>query len=206
MSAEETYSACSACDAAPPAEGRERPGGAAAAADARLRSIVDRHYSFLWRTLRYLGVPDGATDDAAQQVLCILARRLSDVRPDAEMAFLFSTALRVASEARRESRRRPPMVAVNVDTCSAPATPEDLLDERRAHEVLREILEALPIDLRAIFILFEIEELTQVEIASLTGLAQGTVASRIRRAREKFRELVRRRSATLRIPRASEGR
>jgi RNA polymerase sigma-70 factor (ECF subfamily) len=45
----------------------------------------------------------------------------------------------------------------------------------------------MPIDLRTVFVLFEIEEITMAEIAALTGLPSGTVASRLRRAREEFR-------------------
>ena len=197
MAVEELYPPC--LDGAPSKEaGLPTESDRAAAAASRLRAIVDQHYSFLWRTLRYLGIPDDVIDDCAQQVLCILARRLADVVPGAEMSFLFSTAVRVASEARRAARRRRAIPVENIDAFFAPgATPEEILDERRAHEVLRKVLEAIPIDLRVVFVLFEIEELTHAEIASLLGLAQGTVASRLRRGREKFRALVRRRSAAL---------
>jgi RNA polymerase sigma-70 factor (ECF subfamily) len=52
------------------------------------------------------------------------------------------------------------------------------------------VLEQLPLDLRAVFVLFELEGMTSPEIAELSGVPLGTVASRLRRAREHFRELV----------------
>ncbi|MDP8999651.1 MAG: sigma-70 family RNA polymerase sigma factor [Myxococcota bacterium] len=159
----------------------------------RLRLIVDRHYDFVWRTVRYLGVSDANAEDAAQEVLCVLARRLHQIVPGAEMSFLFSTAVRVASEARRAVRRRPAAAEQDVDALEAPLpTAEALIDERRAQRVLRDVLDGLPVDLRLVFVLFELEELTLAEVAVYLGIPAGTAASRLRRARENFRNIVRR--------------
>jgi RNA polymerase sigma-70 factor (ECF subfamily) len=166
------------------------------AAGGRFRQVVDQHYDFLWRTIRYLGVPEGPADDAIQQVLCIVARRLTDIAPGTEMSFLFSTAMRVASEWRRASRRHPAIPVEDIDQFVGPCpTPEELVDTRRAQEVLREIVQAMPVDLRMVFILCEIEELTLAEAAECVGVPLGTAASRLRRARERFKVLVRRRVA-----------
>jgi RNA polymerase sigma-70 factor, ECF subfamily len=163
------------------------------AAKVRLRGIVDKHYDFIWRIIRYLGVPDAVAEDAAQQVLCVVARRLDAIPPEAEESFLFATARRVASETRRAARRRPEPGARDVDTLPAPMpTPEELLDERRAHDVLRHVLDSMPVDLRVVFVLFEIEELTLREVATLLDVPIGTVGSRLRRGRESFHGIVRR--------------
>jgi RNA polymerase sigma-70 factor (ECF subfamily) len=55
---------------------------------------------------------------------------------------------------------------------------------------LDEVLDALPMDLRAPFVLFELEELSTAEIAAMLSVPAGTVASRLRRAREEFRAIV----------------
>jgi RNA polymerase sigma-70 factor (ECF subfamily) len=47
----------------------------------------------------------------------------------------------------------------------------------------------MPLDLRAVFVLFELEELPTAEIASLVGVPVGTVASRLRRARGEFHRI-----------------
>jgi RNA polymerase sigma-70 factor, ECF subfamily len=162
-------------------------------AKGRLRSVVDAHYDFVWRTLRYMGVPDATAEDAAQEVMCVLARRLDQVAQGAEMSFLFSTAMRVASEARRAARRRPAASDQDIDTISAQApSADDLVDQRQALALLRDVLDALPVDLRIVFILFELEELTIPEVSALVGIPTGTAASRLRRAREHFQGLVRR--------------
>jgi RNA polymerase sigma-70 factor (ECF subfamily) len=178
-------------DTASPRQAHDEKATAGAIRRSRLRAIIDHHYDFVWRTLRYLGVPDANAEDAAQQVLCVLARRLDDVAPGAEAPFLFSTARRVASEMRRAARRRPTVSAQDVDSLVAlvPGA-EELIDERRAQAVLREVLDSIPADLRLVFVLFEVEELTLKEIASLLDIPVGTVGSRLRRARESFRATV----------------
>jgi RNA polymerase sigma-70 factor (ECF subfamily) len=165
----------------------------AAIIQSRLRGIVDRHYDFIWRTVRYLGVPDAGAEDAAQQVLCVLARRLAEIPPEAEVSFLFATARRIASETRRSARRRPQPGTADVDTLMAPMpSPEELVDERRAQDLLRHVLDSMPVDLRVVFVLFEIEELTLREVSAMLDVPMGTAGSRLRRARESFQGIVRR--------------
>ena len=81
---------------------------------ARLRSALDRHYDFVWRTLRYLGVPDGDADDSAQQVFCVLARRIGDVVPGTEMAFLFKSAVDLKKDAANLKERHICILSGNV--------------------------------------------------------------------------------------------
>jgi RNA polymerase sigma-70 factor (ECF subfamily) len=63
--------------------------------------------------------------------------------------------------------------------------------------VLEELLLAMPLDLRTVLILFELEQLTKTEVAELLGLPVGTAVSRLRRAREEFRAQLKRRNARL---------
>ena len=161
------------------------------AADARLRAMVAAHYDFTWRSLRRLGVPATDVDDCAQQVFWVAARKLDLIAEGSERAFLFSTAMRVAADARRSrSRRR----EVHEDDAAEPLDPgpdpEQLADRRRARAVLDEVLDALPMELRAPFVLFELEEMPTAEIAAVLDLPPGTVASRLRRAREEFQSIV----------------
>jgi RNA polymerase sigma-70 factor (ECF subfamily) len=63
---------------------------------------------------------------------------------------------------------------------------------REARRVLDQILDGLSEDLRAVFLLYELEGQTMAEIASILGTPMGTVASRLRRAREEFQTAARR--------------
>jgi RNA polymerase sigma-70 factor, ECF subfamily len=162
------------------------------AADRRLRALVVEQYDFIWRSIRRLGVPPTDVDDCVQQVFWVAARKLDEIHAGSERAFLFSTALRVASDARR-SRTRRREVPDQGEGCEAldPAPdPEELADKTRARALLDEVLDAMPMDLRAPFVLFELEEMPTAEIAAVLDLPTGTVASRLRRAREEFQKIV----------------
>lgn len=149
---------------------------------ARLRALVDREHAFVWRSLRRLGVPMTDVDDAAQKVFLVAARRLAEIPRGREQAFLFSTAMRVASNERRAERRKRSAGPDALDDMVAPSkSPEDVASDRA---LLDALLEPLPLDLRSVVILFELEQLTTEEIGRMLDLPPGTVASRIRRARE----------------------
>jgi RNA polymerase sigma-70 factor (ECF subfamily) len=167
------------------------------ASDPRLQAIFAAQVQFVGRTLRRFGVPAADVEDAAQKVFLVLARRLASVAPGAERAFLVSTALRVASDVRRSSalRRQPPEDASELADEGAPPA-DQLLDQKRAREILDRVLDAMPDKLRAVFVLFELEGLTTDEIAEALSLPRGTVASRMRRARDEFEAQVKRLGAT----------
>jgi len=159
---------------------------------ARLRRMVDEHIDFVARVLRNAGTPLTEIDDEVQRTFITAARRIDDVRHGSERGFLLQTALHQAAHARRTAaRRREVLVDEIPEMQAAVATPEDLSDQRRARKLLDQVLGDMHPDLRAVFISYEFEELTMVEIAEALGLPQGTVASRLRRARSEFQERVR---------------
>ena len=154
---------------------------------ARLARLVTEQFAFVWRLLRRIGVSASDADDAAQQVFIAVSQRLRDIREDAERAFLFSTALHVGARARRGRGRKREDFGVELEQHVDPApSQEELIDRQRAREVLDSMLDEMPLELRVVFVLYEIEQLTSVEIADIVGVPAGTVASRLRRAREDF--------------------
>jgi RNA polymerase sigma-70 factor (ECF subfamily) len=162
------------------------PSGAPGAGEARLRAIQGEHFEFVWRSVRRLGVSEADADDATQQVFIVAAGKLAVIAEGSERAFLFAAALRVASHTRRAQKRRSEVSCELDDAVDAAPSAEELVDRRRARAVLDEVLKDLPIDVRAVFILFELEEMTLAEIAATLGIPPGTAASRLRRGRELF--------------------
>jgi RNA polymerase sigma-70 factor (ECF subfamily) len=164
---------------------------AAPAAD-RLTTLFHDHFDLVWRTVRRLGVPPEAVDDAAQELFVIASRRLGSIAHGKERAFLYGTAVRVASTARRTSNRRreaaPP--EEGLDPADTAPTADELVERKRARELLDEIVARLPDDTRPVFVLYELEGLTMEEIAGCLEVPPGTVASRLRRAREVFQAAV----------------
>ncbi|MBX3230193.1 MAG: RNA polymerase sigma factor [Labilithrix sp.] len=164
------------------------PALVASSRDERVRAMLAQHFDFIWRSLRRLGLSADRADDAAQQVFLVAAGRIDDVPPASERSFLFGTALRVASDIRRSAayRREIPHADAGDDLPGGPR-PDEIIEQKDARAVLDRILDAMELDLRTVFVLYEIEEMTTSEIATLLEIPSGTVASRLRRAREEFK-------------------
>jgi RNA polymerase sigma-70 factor (ECF subfamily) len=116
------------------------------------------------------------------------------VHEGSERSFLFGTAIRVASDHRKQSARRREThddAALDAEATSTP-TAEELLDQRRARALLDGVLDHMPDDLRSVFVLAELEGMTMSEMADLLAIPTGTVASRLRRARALFEEHLKR--------------
>lgn len=158
--------------------------------EARLRRMVDDHIDFVARVLRNAGTPVAEIDDEVQRTFITVARRLDDVRAGSEKSFLLQTALNVAAHARRTAARRREVSADEAPELIDPATPEQLADRKRARRLLDRVLDEMETDLRTVFVLYEFEELSMAEIASVLAIPSGTVASRLRRARGQFKERV----------------
>jgi RNA polymerase sigma-70 factor, ECF subfamily len=161
-----------------------------------LEQLIQCHFAFIWRLLRRLGLPASDADDAAQQVFLTASARLASIRAGSERAFLYGCALNLSSKWQRARARARHSVSVEAELpeelVSDGISAEDLLDRNRAREVLDAILEAMPSSLRTVFVLFELEQLSSLQIAELLELPRGTVASRLRRAREDFEQRVQR--------------
>ena len=165
---------------------------------ARLTRVAQEHLDFVWRCLRRFGVPAADADDAAQQVFLVAADKLADVPVERERAFLFATAARIAANARRSIRRR----QTAYDSLSqAPEEPsisqDELSDQLRARALLDQVMADMPDDLREVFVLFEIEEISIQDIATTLEIPIGTVGSRLRRARQAFQQAVTRHRARI---------
>lgn len=155
------------------------------------------HFHFIWRTLQRFGVNTADVDDCAQQVFLVASRKLACITEGSEQAFLFGTAMNVAAEARRtQARRREATGADPIEQHDPGPSPDELADRKRARALLDKVLEAMPMDLRVSFVLFELEEMPVQQIASLLDIPSGTVSSRLRRARAEFHRLVARMNAS----------
>ena len=159
--------------------------------DARLRELVDDYVGLVARILRNAGTAEADVEDDVQRVFIALASRLADVRLGAEKSFLVRTALHVAAHSRRTAARRREIVTDRPpDVVDSFVGPEEMANRRQARRTLDQILGEMEGDLRAVFTLYEFEEMTTMEIAALLDIPCGTVASRLRRARARFRERV----------------
>lgn len=150
------------------------------------------HHDFVWRILRYHGVPLEAVDDKLQDVFLIVYRRWADYDPAASMrSWLFGICRRVAADLRRGTARAERRLRAVPDPPPA-LEPDQALAQAEAAAFVERFLASLDHDKREVFMLAEVEYLTAPEIALATGTKLNTVYSRLRAARVLFDRAARR--------------
>ena len=164
--------------------------------DARaFAELVRRHQRKVFGLLaRMLGDRDEAAD-ATQDTFLNLHRHGHRFRREARFStFVYRVAVNAALNRRRSLGRRRAHQdefangqAIGQALPHSPRDPEDSLagDEIRAR--VQRCLQALPEALRGPVVLYDIEGLSYGEIAEILQVAEGTVKSRIHRARQALR-------------------
>jgi len=74
---------------------------------------------------------------------------------------------------------------------SVPDTPESIPIERSDERLVQTAMTALPVNFREVLLLCEVEEMSYQEIAEALSIPIGTVMSRLSRARQALRQLLR---------------
>jgi RNA polymerase sigma-70 factor (ECF subfamily) len=149
--------------------------------------VYNRHFDFVWRSLKRLGVPPAQLDDASQDTFVVVLRRLSDFRGASSLrTWLFGILMRVAKDYRRRAARKP-VTSLDVEPpCPERHGPEAMAVAREASNLLHQLLETLDDHHRAVFVLTELEQMSAPEIAEALGTNVNTVYSRLRTARRDF--------------------
>ena len=164
--------------------------------ESAFEELIRRHESRVYRLLyRMMGNKEDA-EDLTQETFLSLHRHGHRFRAEARFStFVYRVAANAALNRRRSlgrGRARVDKLKVRQeagdDLPSAPRNPEDatLGSELSGH--VREALDQLSPSLRMPVILYDIEGLAYGEIAKVLGIAEGTVKSRIHRARQALRE------------------
>lgn len=169
-----------------------RKAGGADRIDPDLATTYREQYGFVWRSLRRLGVPDPAVDDAVHDVFVVAARRLHEFEGRAAItSWLFAVAVRVSKHQRRSlarHHRRKEALAAEQGAVSPPPTAHGGDFARQdAARTLHGLLELIDDKLRHVYILMELEQMTGREVAALLSIAAPTVHSRLRSARQQLR-------------------
>ena len=174
----------------------------AASGDADASAAVTRIYlanaDFVWRSLQRLGVRDPDLDDVLQEVFVVVHQRLHTFDGSAKMTtWLFGICLRVASAYRRRGfRRNETSVAEPPEpTDRKSASPEQDLAAAESRRRLDLLLDELDLEKRAVFVMFEVDEMPCEEIAQILGVPLGTVYSRLHAARRSFQKALARMQA-----------
>jgi RNA polymerase sigma-70 factor, ECF subfamily len=160
-----------------------------------LTDLYDAYADFVYRSLVSLGVPTANAEDAMQDVFLVAHAKLDAFQGPFFKAWLFRLAFSIARNIRRSVRRADKAnVALDLDTLPDPRGDSPFDDAARAEKIrlLHQLLEHLEDEKRQVFILAELEQMPQVEIAAALGIHVNTVAYRLSAARERLQQLLQR--------------
>jgi len=142
----------------------------------------------------------GEAADVLQDVFIKVFKGIRQFHGDSSLkTWIYRIAVHEASNHRRGWRRRHWHEPVSLDDSGAESvllaaelrasaeTPYRLLEQAERQELLRRALASLARPYRTVVVLREIEGLAYDEIAQVTGMAEGTVKSRLMRGRELLR-------------------
>ena len=154
--------------------------------------IFQEHAPFAWRALRRLGVHPSDVEDVCQEVFLVVHRQLAGYEPRASLrSWIYGICIRTASDHRKQSRRRREDVVDSPPEMEAPPEQDETLDRTRAVKLLEAALDRLDDDKRAVFVLYEIEDLTMAEVADAVGCPLQTAYSRLYAAQRQIDAVVR---------------
>jgi RNA polymerase sigma-70 factor (ECF subfamily) len=154
------------------------------------RSLVERYQRPLWSLVRNLTPPDTDHEAVAQEVFLAVFRRLAWFDP---LRATFATWLFTIARNRccNELARRRPVTGVELPDVVDPRSPEQAVSEAELFRQLDAALDSLPFEQRSAFVLAQMQGLSYEEVGRIEGIGVGTVKSRLARAREKLRCLLR---------------
>ena len=129
-------------------------------------------------------------EDVVQEAFAKAYRSFSGLRERERFrSWIVKIAWRIALDTLRSRKRRIIREEVHAELRDTSDIVQSVVDHRRADEVWRAI-DCLPEKMRIVIILANIEEHDTQEIASMLGVPEGTVKSRLFHARRQLKELL----------------
>jgi RNA polymerase sigma-70 factor (ECF subfamily) len=145
---------------------------------------------------------DTDAEDVTQEVLLQVVRKLDTFRGEAGLTtWLHRVTVNAAlSHRRKQKRRHEHQVDASLDiltnggktagTSSPPAAPDQKLLQHEMREVIEAAIAQLPEIYRDVYVLADVEGLSNVEIGEMLGLSVPAIKSRLHRARLMMREIL----------------
>ncbi|HEX9296058.1 MAG TPA: sigma-70 family RNA polymerase sigma factor [Polyangiaceae bacterium] len=162
-------------------------------------SLYHREFSYVWHTLRRLGVPQRELFDVTQNVFIVLYHRLHlydssrPLRP-----WIFGVAFRVTADYLRLARHSRESARADIETIDGAPSADELLALHEEQMIVREALAAVDLERRAVVVAHDFDGVPGPEIADALGIPLKTMYYRLRTGRGQFVAAVRRIQARLR--------
>ena len=153
---------------------------------------------------RMLGRRDEA-EDLAQEVFVQVFKAIDQFRGDSKLStWIYRIAVNLCKNRAKYNSRRHASEQDDVDALHDRAAlstakgvsvgdvsrPDELVEGMQLENIVKRAIEKVEPDFREVLILRDVEDMSYEEIAAVTGIPEGTVKSRIHRARAQLRALV----------------
>ncbi len=162
-------------------------------------SLIRRHEARVFRLLMRMLRDRQDAEDVTQEVFLSLHRHGHRFRGESRFStFIYRVAANAALNRRRTLGRKNARIrqlkvrhAAGDDLPSSPRDPESATSGAETQVLVQEALLRIPPDLRIAIVLYDIEGLSYREVSTVLNIPEGTVKSRIHRARGALRERLR---------------
>ena len=162
-------------------------------------ALVLRYQKKVYNTVLRLTGDSVQAEDLSQEVFLKIFRGLSSFRGESSFStYIYRVAANTAIDALR--RREAPTVSLSAENEEGEEfelalpdpgpLPVELLESRERRQAIRAAIDALPEHHRTVILLRELDGMSYQDIAKVMGLTEGTVKSRINRARARLRQLL----------------
>jgi RNA polymerase sigma-70 factor (ECF subfamily) len=165
----------------------------ARAEPAAVAEVYDRHHRRVRAFARRMLGDDASAEDVVQEVFLAVPKAMTRFRGDGSLAgYLIGIAARRCEKHRRSAARRRAAMGRFEEERRHLGSASDDDPERRSRRralaaALQRGLDRLSIKHRAVFILAAVEERSSPEVATILGIPEGTVRTRLHHARKKLR-------------------
>jgi len=160
-------------------------------ADAEFSALVQRQSRFVFKVAYAVLLNSYDAEDAVQETFLKLYRNPGWQQAENERAYLARVAWRIAIDHKRRSSSSPAAVA-DPQALDLPASsrlgPYDTLSEANQQAAVHALIDSLAEELRVPLVLSAFEELNSREIGEVLGIREGTVRTRLQRARQMLRQ------------------
>ncbi len=161
--------------------------------------LVLRYQKKVYNTVLRLAGDAAEAEDLSQEVFLKIFRGLSSFRGESSFStYIYRVAANTAIDALR--RKEAPTVSLSVENEDGEEfelalpdegpLPMELLESRERRQAIVKAIDALPEHHRSVILLREMDGMSYQDIAQIMGLTEGTVKSRINRARARLRQLL----------------
>lgn len=182
----------------------ERSEPRVAARPANVQEVYEAQFEFVWRSARRLGMRSPQLEDVVQEVFMVVQRRLSEFEGRSSLrTWLFAITRHIVRAQLRQNARTNARLAPEPREHIDPRArcPEAQTSIHEDAQLLHDLLDQLDPDLREVFVLAQLEELSGPEIAQALRLPLRSVYSRITAAQKAFDKALRRARAKERVRR-----